>query len=140
MEGINVVVCLQCWVEMCGYLHFEYILTELICATGIGTLILLTEGTCIFVHKQVTEGKIEVGIKVKGRRERSSKQLLDDFAVCGELAFEEALGLSYDRQQNKCVYIYIYIYIYVCVCVCVCVCVKCRPALVFRHLVYRVFR
>jgi hypothetical protein len=58
---------------------------------------------------QVIEGKINGGIEVIGRRGRRSKKLLNDlkgrrgyshlkeklqFALCGELALEEALELS----------------------------------------------
>jgi len=72
-----------------------------------GALSLLTEGTR--VCKQVTEGKIDVGLKLTGRRGRRRKQLLYDSAVGGDLAFEVALGLSYDGQQNKCVRVCVYI-------------------------------
>ena len=65
--------------------------------------------------KHVVEGKVEGALEVTGRRRRRRKQLLYGIkekrgycklkeealaAVCGELALEEAMDLSYDRQQN----------------------------------------
>jgi hypothetical protein len=58
-----------------------------------------------------------------GRRERRSKQLLENFknnirywkiyvALCGELDLEEAMIRSQDRIRNKQINIYTYIYIF----------------------------
>jgi hypothetical protein len=63
-------------------------------------------------QRQVIEGKIKGRIKVTGRRGRRRRKLLDDLkerrgyshlkeeALCGELALEEALDLSYERLLN----------------------------------------
>ena len=50
--------------------------------------------------QRVIEGKIKGGIEVTVRRGRRRRKLLDDlkkrrgYALCGDLALEEALGLS----------------------------------------------
>ena len=66
--------------------------------------------------QRVTEGKVQGGIEMTGRQGRRRRKLLDDLrkgedtliwkrklwiALCGELALEEALDLSYDRLLNE---------------------------------------
>ena len=69
---------------------------------------------CLLKH--VIEGKIQGRMEVTKRRGRRRRQLLHDLnekkgyrklqeesldRICGELAFEEAVDLSYDRQEDE---------------------------------------
>ena len=74
-----------------------------------------------FLLKHVVEEKIGGRIKVTEVRGRRRKQLLDDLrrervlALCGELAFEEAVDLSQDKHQSKDDDYYYYYYYYIIV-------------------------